>query len=132
MNPSGFAPFSFGTRVKIQPSPNERPPPTTMMEMSTAPEFPITPLLPEIVATLETTPRLVLEAPPGAGKTTQVPLALLQAPWMQGRILMLEPRRIAARSAAMFLAAQLGEEVGEGDSCFRNRAHDMSSHLTLA
>ncbi len=84
-----------------------------MMEMSTAPEFPISPLLPEIVASLEATPRLVLEAPPGAGKTTQVPLALLQAPWMKGRILMLEPRRIAARSAAMFMAAQLNEEVGE-------------------
>jgi ATP-dependent helicase HrpB len=84
-----------------------------MVQMSTAPDFPITPLLPEIVASLQATPRLVLEAPPGAGKTTQVPLALMKAPWLSGKILMLEPRRIAARSAAMFMAAQLGEDVGE-------------------
>ncbi|KRE94884.1 ATP-dependent helicase [Frateuria sp. Soil773] len=78
------------------------------------PTFPITPLLPEIRAALDASPRLVLEAPPGAGKTTQVPLALLDAPWLQGRkILMLEPRRVAARAAAQFMAAQLGEEVGQ-------------------
>ena len=75
--------------------------------------FPITPLLPEICAALAAVPRLVLEAPPGAGKTTQVPLALLDQPWLAGaRILMLEPRRIAARAAAQFMAQQLGEEVG--------------------
>jgi len=56
----------------------------------------------------------VLEAPPGAGKTTQVPPALLDAPWLDGRkILVLEPRRIAARAAAEFMAAQRGEPVGE-------------------
>ena len=78
------------------------------------PSFPITPLLPEIRASLEATPRLVLEAPPGAGKTTQVPLALLDAPWLVDRkIVMLEPRRIAARAAAQFMARQLGEEVGQ-------------------
>lgn len=77
------------------------------------PSFPITPLLPRIVASLVTHTRLVLEAPPGAGKTTQVPLALLDAPWLgDQRILMLEPRRIAARAAASFMAAQLGEDVG--------------------
>ncbi len=76
--------------------------------------FPITPLLPQIRASLAQTPRLVLEAPPGAGKTTQVPLALLDAPWLDGaRIVMLEPRRIAARSAAQFMAQQLGEQVGQ-------------------
>jgi len=81
--------------------------------MST-PSFPISPLLPQIAAHLATHPRLVLEAPPGAGKTTQVPLALLDAPWLQGRkILMLEPRRVAARSAAQFMARQLGEDVGD-------------------
>ena len=69
------------------------------------PAFPITPLLPGIRDALTAHPRLVLEAPPGAGKTTQVPLALLDAPWLQGRkILMLEPRRIAARAAAQFMA----------------------------
>jgi len=75
--------------------------------------FPITPLLPQIVASLAAHPRLVLEAPPGAGKTTQLPLALLDAAWLAGaKIVMLEPRRIAARAAAQFMAQQLGEEVG--------------------
>jgi ATP-dependent helicase HrpB len=76
--------------------------------------FPITPLLPEIRATLAATPRLVLEAPPGAGKTTQVPLALRDEPWLAGKkIVMLEPRRIAARAAAQFMSQQLGEPVGQ-------------------
>ncbi|HRO63265.1 ATP-dependent helicase HrpB [Thermomonas sp.] len=75
--------------------------------------FPITPLLPDILASLAQHPRLVLEAPPGAGKTTQVPLALLAADWLGGRkIVMLEPRRVAARAAAGFMARQLGEGVG--------------------
>ena len=82
--------------------------------MSTLLSFPITPLLPEISASLASHPRLVLEAPPGAGKTTQVPLALLGQPWLAGnKILMLEPRRIAARAAAQFMAKQLREEVGQ-------------------
>ncbi|MBN8886083.1 MAG: ATP-dependent helicase HrpB [Rudaea sp.] len=77
-------------------------------------KFPIAEILPELLARLEAGSRLVLEAPPGAGKTTQVPLALLSAPWLQGRkIVMLEPRRIAARAAAEFMAAQLGESVGD-------------------
>jgi HrpA-like RNA helicase len=74
----------------------------------------ISPLLPAIADSLASHPRLVLEAPPGAGKTTQVPLALLDAPWLEGRkIVMLEPRRVAARSAAQFMARQLGEAVGQ-------------------
>ncbi len=78
------------------------------------PAFPIAPLLPDIVRSLSEHPRLVLEAPPGAGKTTQVPLALLDQPWLEGRsIVMLEPRRVAARAAAGFMARQLGEAVGE-------------------
>ncbi len=77
-------------------------------------EFPITPLLPEIKRSLQAHPRLVLEAPPGAGKTTQVPLALLDEPWLAGRkIIMLEPRRVAARAAAGFMAKQLGGSVGD-------------------
>lgn len=88
--------------------------PAIIGAMSAPPSFPITPLLPEIRASLAATPRLVLEAPPGAGKTTQVPLALLDAPWLAGgRIVMLEPRRIAARAAAQFMAQQLGEAVGQ-------------------
>ena len=86
-----------------------------MRAMSSAPpSFPITPLLPQIRASLAAQPRLVLEAPPGAGKTTQVPLALLDAAWLAGqKIVMLEPRRIAARAAAQFMAQQLGEAVGQ-------------------
>ncbi|MEO7934925.1 MAG: ATP-dependent helicase HrpB [Dokdonella sp.] len=76
--------------------------------------FPIHEVLPELCESLASHPRLVLEAPPGAGKTTQVPPALLDAPWLQGRrILMLEPRRIAARAAAEFMSAARGEPVGE-------------------
>src|SRR5690554_7047441 len=63
--------------------------------------LPIEPLLPEIRQRLSSSSSLVLEAPPGAGKTTRVPLALLDEPWLRGqRILMLEPRRLAARAAA--------------------------------
>ena len=76
--------------------------------------FPIDAVLPDIRAALAAHTRLVLEAPPGAGKTTQVPLALLDAPWLQGqRIIMLEPRRVAARAAASFMARQLGETTGQ-------------------
>jgi ATP-dependent helicase HrpB len=85
--------------------------------MSIAPlpqTFPIAEVLPAIRAALRQRTRLVLEAPPGAGKTTQVPLALLDEIWCQGKkILMLEPRRVAARAAATFMARQLGEEVGK-------------------
>ncbi|HLI19217.1 MAG TPA: ATP-dependent helicase HrpB [Rhodanobacteraceae bacterium] len=77
-------------------------------------EFPITPLLPRIRESLRAHPRVVLEAPPGAGKTTQVPPALLDEAWLAGRqVVMLEPRRIAARAAASFMAAQRGEAVGQ-------------------
>ena len=80
--------------------------------MSSA-QFPIQSLLLEVLTSLQAHPRLVLEAPPGAGKTTQVPLALLRAQWRGGgRIVMLEPRRVAARAAAGFMAGSLGEAVG--------------------
>lgn len=75
--------------------------------------LPIEQILPELKQTLEQTSTALLQAPPGAGKTTRVPLALLDATWRQGRkILMLEPRRLAARSAARFMASQLGEKPG--------------------
>ncbi len=94
------------------------------------PVFPIAPLLPAIRARLAAHPRLVLEAPPGAGKTTQVPLALLDEAWLDGRkIVMLEPRRVAARSAAMFMARQLGEEVG-GTVGYRIRFDNRTSART--
>ncbi|WP_422508166.1 ATP-dependent helicase HrpB [Stenotrophomonas sp. GZD-301] len=97
--------------------------------MST-PIFPIAALLPQVLNELEAHTRLVLEAPPGAGKTTQVPLALLDAPWLQGRkIIMLEPRRVAARSAAQFMARQRGEEVG-GTVGYRIRFENKVSART--
>lgn len=78
-----------------------------------APALPIDALLPDVLASLAHHPRLVLEAATGAGKTTRVPPALLDAPWLQGRrILMLEPRRVAARAAAVFMARERGEDVG--------------------
>lgn len=84
-----------------------------MAAVTTAPALPIDALLPDVLASLAGHPRLVLEAPPGAGKTTRVPLALLAAPWLSGRrLLMLEPRRLAARAAARHMAGQLGEPVG--------------------
>src|SRR5690606_32130804 len=77
------------------------------------PAIPIASLLPDIALSLAAHPLLVLDATPGARNTTQVPLALLDAPWLAGRrIVMLEPRRVAARAAAGFMAASLGEEVG--------------------
>lgn len=77
-------------------------------------DLPIDALLPALRDALSTRHEVVLEAPPGAGKTTRVPLALLDAPWLDGqKILMLEPRRLAARAAAERLASELGERVGE-------------------
>ncbi|MDZ3995279.1 ATP-dependent helicase HrpB [Pseudomonas sp. Teo4] len=76
--------------------------------------LPIDAVLPALRRALENRDEAVLEAPPGAGKTTRVPLALLDEPWMAGQtILMLEPRRLAARAAAERLASELGEKVGE-------------------
>ena len=75
--------------------------------------LPIDALLPELLATLDTEPVVLLQAPPGAGKTTRVPPALLKADWRRGRrILVLEPRRLAARAAARFIAQSFGESVG--------------------
>lgn len=83
------------------------------MFLSALPKLPILDCLPELLSALEQRNELVLEAPPGAGKTTCVPLALLDASWLgDGIILVLEPRRIAARSAADRMANLLGEKVG--------------------
>ncbi len=93
-------------------------------------DFPIAPLLSAIRDSLAAHPRLVLEAPPGAGKTTQVPLALLEAPWLAGRkIVVLEPRRVAARAAAGFMARQLGEDIG-GTVGYRIRFDNRVSSRT--
>ncbi|WP_025850657.1 ATP-dependent helicase HrpB, partial [Paenibacillus ehimensis] len=77
-------------------------------------ELPIDRVLTELKEKLGKHTNAVLVAPPGAGKTTRVPLALLEEPWVAGRkIIMLEPRRLAARTAARYMAARLGEQVGE-------------------
>ncbi len=82
------------------------------MAVNTA-ELPIEPILPALAMALRESGHAVLQAPPGAGKTTRVPLALLSEPWLAGKkILMLEPRRVAARAAARRMGQVLGEEVG--------------------
>jgi ATP-dependent helicase HrpB len=76
--------------------------------------LPIDEILGDVGASLRARNNLVLVAPPGAGKTTRVPLALLDAPWRgDKKIILLEPRRLAARAAAARMAATLGEAVGE-------------------
>ena len=72
--------------------------------------LPIDPLITEILNHLRAADNLVLEAPPGAGKTTRVPPALLDL--SEREVLVLEPRRLAARLAARFVAAERGEAVG--------------------
>jgi ATP-dependent helicase HrpB len=74
--------------------------------------LPIDDVLPDLLGALRREGRAVLQAPPGAGKTTRVPLALLESRLVQGRILMLEPRRLAARAAAQRMAETLGEAPG--------------------
>lgn len=77
-------------------------------------DLPVTHVLPRLTAALNDPGRAVLQAPPGSGKTTRVPLALLTAPWLAGKkILMLEPRRLAARTCARFMATQCREKVGQ-------------------
>lgn len=77
------------------------------------PELPISPLLPQIQASLQQSNRLVLEAPTGAGKSTLVALSLLDSPDFSGKILLLEPRRLAARSVAQRMAQLLDEPLGK-------------------
>lgn len=82
--------------------------------MNFATPLPIDAVLGELAAALAQGSTAVLVAPPGAGKTTRVPLALLDAPWVgDGTLIVLEPRRIAARAAAERMAQTLGEKVGE-------------------
>ena len=77
-------------------------------------KLPIDDTLPDLRLALESHTTVLLTAPPGAGKTTRVPPALLDAPWLANRkIIMLEPRRLAARNAARFMAREMGEPVGQ-------------------
>lgn len=85
----------------------------TLMSSPTRIELPVDEVLPALMRALADTGRAVLVAPPGAGKTTRVPIALLDADWLrQQRIIMLEPRRIAARAAARRMASLRDEDVG--------------------
>lgn len=78
------------------------------------PALPILDVIDQLHSALQTDTNAVLVAPPGAGKTTLVPLSLLEADWCTGKkIVMLEPRRLAARSAARYMASLMGEKVGE-------------------
>ncbi|MCC6471915.1 MAG: ATP-dependent helicase HrpB [Alphaproteobacteria bacterium] len=82
--------------------------------MSDQQTLPVDAVLPQLTAALDAGPSAVLVAPPGAGKTTRVPPALLDRPWLgNGRVVMLEPRRLAARAAADYMARRKGEAVGE-------------------
>src|SRR6201995_5443231 len=93
----------------------------------TIPDLPVVECLPRLRALLGEQPNAVLVAPPGAGKTTTVPLALLDAaPMDRGRILMLEPRRLAARAAATRMASLVGEPVGQSVG-FRTRLESAVS-----
>ena len=76
-------------------------------------DLPIADILPNLIRALRAQGRAVLQAPPGAGKTTRVPLAMLQADLTPGKIVMLEPRRLATRAAAERMAQTLGEPVGQ-------------------
>ena len=95
--------------------------------MNTAPPLPVDLLLPSILKSLQHTPRLVIEAAPGAGKTTRVPPALLGI--VSGEVIVLEPRRIAARLAARRVAWEHNEEIGNTIG-YQVRFEDVSSPRT--
>ena len=95
-------------------------------------DLPIEAILPELKATLTERANLVLVAPPGAGKTTRVPLALLGESWLAGRkIVVLEPRRLAARSVARYMATLLGEPVGRTVGYRVHRDTCVSAHTRI-
>ncbi len=101
--------------------------------MSASTSLPIDPLLPKIVASLRSCRNLVLEAPPGAGKTTRVPAALLDAPGLLSvehpSVVLLQPRRVAARAAAARIAEERGGQVGH-EVGFQVRFERVLSHKT--
>ena len=81
--------------------------------------LPIDDVLKDLLAALEGSTRALLIAPPGAGKTTRVAPALLSQPWCSGEILLLVPRRLAARAAAEFMSLERGEKAGETNNTER-------------
>ncbi|MBX0331937.1 ATP-dependent helicase HrpB [Pontibacter sp. HSC-14F20] len=96
------------------------------------PELPVKEALPILLQALAGTNRAVLEAPPGAGKTTLVPLALLQADWLQGgKVLVLEPRRLATRAAAQRMADLMQEPLGQTVGYWVRMEHVVSSRTRV-
>ena len=91
--------------------------------------LPITSVLAELFTALTSSNQVILQAPPGAGKSTLLPLKLLQEKIFSGRILMLEPRRLAARNIATFMASQLQQKVGD-DVGYRMRGDTQVSKST--
>lgn len=95
------------------------------------PQLPVLDVAAEIIGGLETGTRAVLSAPPGAGKTTIVPLLLLEQAWCTGRIILLEPRRLAARAAAGRMASLLAEAVGETVGYRMRLDNKVSAHTRI-
>jgi ATP-dependent helicase HrpB len=98
------------------------------------PDLPVHEALPALLAALRVGSNAVLVAPPGAGKTTLVPLALRDEPWSRGgKLLVLEPRRVAARAAARRMASLLGEAPGQtiGLSTRLDRAHSAATRVEV-
>ncbi|WP_394353936.1 hypothetical protein [Adhaeribacter swui] len=94
-------------------------------------DLPVREIIPDLQTQLAAQNTLIVQAPPGAGKSTLLPLALLDEPWLANqKIIMLEPRRLAARTIAERLAFLLGEEVGQFVvyyPCFENGTLDKPS-----
>ncbi|GAB3204587.1 ATP-dependent helicase HrpB [Pontibacter aydingkolensis] len=96
------------------------------------PDLPVKEALPQLLAALDNHTRVVLEAPPGAGKTTLVPLALLEASWRNGgKILVLEPRRLATRAAAQRMSDILSETVGQTVGYWVRMEHVVSANTQI-
>jgi len=95
-------------------------------------QLPIIEVLDSLRAAFASRDEVVLQAPPGAGKTTMVPLALLKESWLGSqKILLLEPRRVAARAAAMRMAQMLGEEVGDTIGYRIRQDHCVSANTRI-
>jgi len=100
------------------------------MSLSNLPEYPINDILPELLTALNDNPAAVLTAEPGSGKTTIAPLALFDQPWLGDRkIIILEPRRLAARAAAARMSELVGDRVG-GTIGYRVRFDSKVSKAT--